>query len=260
MIVLSLAQDRAGYIWVGPEGGLYRYDGTRFRLMGLAEELPCGTEIHTLCVVGHGSLWTQAWTQIFRFDGQTFHAILGLSGPLGGAQRIAEDLHGHVVVSSGSGLTEALPSGGGSFVLRPYRLPTALEGKTIPGIPRYGSQLWFGCELHLCVEQGGRTSVLGSESGLPEDSWDGIAFAPDGTVWARSRSRLYRKPPGQARMIRRSRTWDPACSGAPPGSFMKRTCISHAGRSDAEYGSETWRLTYHPRSSEHDLQRELQLP
>ena len=33
LAVLSLAQDGAGYIWAGSEGGLYRYDGTCFRLM-----------------------------------------------------------------------------------------------------------------------------------------------------------------------------------------------------------------------------------
>ena len=36
LTVLSLAQDGAGYIWAGTEGGLYRYDGTRFRLMTAA--------------------------------------------------------------------------------------------------------------------------------------------------------------------------------------------------------------------------------
>ena len=66
------------------------------------------------------------------------------------------------------------------------------------GILRHGSQLWFGCDLHLCVEDGGRISIFGLESGLPEDSWDGIAISPDGTVWARSPSRLYHKPPGEA--------------------------------------------------------------
>src|SRR5271166_3413186 len=89
LTVLSLAQDRDGYIWAGTEGGLYRYDGTRFRLMGPAEGLPCATEIHTLYLAADGALWTNACNQIFRFDGQIFHSILGLSGPLAGAQRIA---------------------------------------------------------------------------------------------------------------------------------------------------------------------------
>jgi len=201
MVVLSLAQDRVGYIWVGTEGGLYRYDGTRFHLMGAAEGLPCETEAHTLYVAADGALWTNACNQIFRFDGQVFRLIPGLDGRLHGAQRIAEDARSHIIVSTTIGLQEILPAGGGSFVLRPHRLTAALEGKPMHGILRHGSQLWFGCDSHLCVEDGGRISILGPESGLPEDSWDGIAVALDGTVWARSPSRLYRKPPDKDRMI-----------------------------------------------------------
>jgi signal transduction histidine kinase/ligand-binding sensor domain-containing protein/BarA-like signal transduction histidine kinase len=201
LVILSFTQDRAGYIWAGSEGGLYRYDGTRFRMIGPAEGLPCATEIHTLYLAADGALWTNACNQIFRFDGRIFHSVPGMSGPLAGAQRIAEDVHGHVVVSTTTGLEEVLPAGSGSFLLRPYRLGATLEGKPMHGILRHGSQLWFGCDLHLCVEDGGRTSIFGPESGLPEDSWDGIAVSPDGTVWTRSPSRLYRRPPGQAHMI-----------------------------------------------------------
>lgn len=121
MVILSLAQDRDGYIWAGSEGGLYRYDGTRFRLMGLAEGLPCATEIHTLYLAADGALWTNACHQIFRFDGQMFHSVPGISGPFAGAQGaqlIAEDVHGHVVVSTKAGLQEVLPVSGGSFFVR----------------------------------------------------------------------------------------------------------------------------------------------
>src|SRR6202050_2318961 len=57
MVILSLAQDHAGYIWAGSEGGLYRYDGTRFRLMGLETGLPCTTETHGLFVASDGAIW-----------------------------------------------------------------------------------------------------------------------------------------------------------------------------------------------------------
>ena len=70
LVVLSLAQDHTGYIWVGTEGGLYRYDGTRFRLMGQAEGLPCSTEVHSLFVAADGALWANTCGRIFRFGGQ----------------------------------------------------------------------------------------------------------------------------------------------------------------------------------------------
>src|SRR5260370_38901864 len=56
LVVLSLAQDRAGFIWAGTEDGLYRYDGTRFRLMGQAEGMPCSTEVHGLFLSCDGAL------------------------------------------------------------------------------------------------------------------------------------------------------------------------------------------------------------
>lgn len=237
MVVLSLAQDRDGYIWAGTEGGLYRYDGTRFRLIGPAEGLPCATEIHTLYLAADGALWTNACNQFFRFDRQSFHAVPGLAGPLGGVQRISEDVHGHVVVSTTAGLEEVLPAGA-SFVLRRYRLSAALEGKPTHGILHHGSELWFGCDLHLCVEEGGRISIFGPQSGLPEDSWDGIAVSSDGTVWARSPSRLYRKPPGQARMVQENQNFGSsyfwgAVTVTKDGSVMVPTDQGLAIRSSA---------------------------
>src|SRR5271168_4570706 len=75
LAVLSLAQDGAGYIWAGSEGGLYRYDGTRFRLMAAAEGLPCTTDVHALYVAADGALWANTCGQVFRFDGQRFRPI-----------------------------------------------------------------------------------------------------------------------------------------------------------------------------------------
>ncbi len=70
------------------------------------------------------------------------------------------------------------------------------------GIASSGSQLWFGCAREVCVEEGGRVSIFGPAEGLPEDAWDAISITPDGSVWTRSPSALFRKPLGQARFIR----------------------------------------------------------
>jgi len=200
LAILSLAQDGAGYIWAGSEGGLYRYDGTSFRLMAAAEGLPCATEVHALHVASDGALWTNTCGQIFRFDGRLFHAIAGLSGMLSGTQGMANDENGHVVVATPSGLYEVAPKSNGSLSARPYPLGPELAGTPMRGIARNGSQLWFGCGRQLCVEDGGRVSRLGPAEGLPDDAWDAIAITPDGSVWTRSPSRLYRKPAGAVRL------------------------------------------------------------
>src|SRR5271165_2473666 len=65
LAILSLAQDGEGFLWAGSEGGLYRYDGARFRLMGAAEGLPCATEVQALHVSGDGNLWANTCSKLF---------------------------------------------------------------------------------------------------------------------------------------------------------------------------------------------------
>jgi signal transduction histidine kinase/streptogramin lyase/ActR/RegA family two-component response regulator len=199
--ILALAQDGEGYLWAGSEGGLYRYDGNHFRLMAADDGLPCATEVHALHVAADGALWANTCSQIFRFDGQRFHAIAGLTGMLASAHGMANGAGGHVAVATPNGLYDAAPRGDGSFSVRPYPLGPALAGTFIRGIARNGSQLWFGCGRRVCVEEGGRVSTFGPAEGLPDDLWDAIAVAPDKSVWIRSPSKLYRKTPGEARLV-----------------------------------------------------------
>jgi signal transduction histidine kinase/CheY-like chemotaxis protein/streptogramin lyase len=201
-VVLSLAQDRAGYIWSGTEGGLYRYDGTRFRLMGEAEGLPCSTEVHGLFVAKDGALWVNTCAKMFRFDGQRFVAVHGIEKMLRGAQVMADGTGGSVLISTSHGLYEASRSADGSFGTQPYPLPVELAGKPLRSILRVGERLWFGCGQQLCVEESGRIATFGTNEGLPEDKWDGIQISPDESVWVRSSKSVYRREPGQARFSR----------------------------------------------------------
>jgi len=199
LVVLSLAQDGDGYIWAGTEGGLYRYDGTRFRLTGAAEGLTCTTETHGLFTAADGALWANTCSKIFRFDGKFFRVIPGVEAMMRGAQVMADAAGGGVLIATPTGLYEASRGRDGSFAVRSYRLPDALAGKAARGLLRQGASLWFGCDRQLCLEEGGTVSAFGRKDGLPEDSWDGIQVSPDGSVWARSAKSLYRKAPGKTR-------------------------------------------------------------
>ncbi len=202
LVVLSLAQDSAGYIWAGSEGGLYRYDGTRFRLMGPDVGLSCVGEVEALHVSADGALWASTCSQVFRFDGHRFRAVAGVSGMLPGLQRIADGLDGRVLLGTASGLYEAGPSGdGGGYTARAYRLGPRIDSGPVRSILRHGAQLWIGCGDRLCVSESGHVSVYGPDQGLPEDQWNGIAITQNGSVWVRSPSRLYRKPANEKRFV-----------------------------------------------------------
>jgi signal transduction histidine kinase/CheY-like chemotaxis protein len=200
--ILTLAQDGAGYIWAGAEGGLFRYDGSRFRLMAAAEGLPCVSEVHTIHVAADGALWANTCAQVFRFDGQRFQQVAGLGGTLSSAQAMADGARGRVVVATYSGLYDAAPNGDGSFSARLHPLPLGLSNASMRGVASSGSQLWFGCGRRLCVEDAGRVTQYGPAEGLPEDAWDAIGIAKDGSVWTRSPSKLYRRPPAESRFVR----------------------------------------------------------
>ena len=59
-----LAQDRTGYLWVGTQNGLYRYDGSQFQRYGASEGLP-ERMIQNLYVGVDGTLWVATTTQHF---------------------------------------------------------------------------------------------------------------------------------------------------------------------------------------------------
>jgi signal transduction histidine kinase/ActR/RegA family two-component response regulator len=236
--------------------------------MTAAEGLPCATEVHTLHVAADGALWANICEQIFRFDGLRFHPIAGLRGMLSGADGMANGMNGQVDVATTSGLFEVLPDGAGSFSVRPYPLGPPLAGEsegglrldgagksggglrldgagtTIRGIARNGSQLWFGCGRQLCVEDHQHVSTFGPAQGLPDDAWDAVGVTPDNSVWIRSPSKLYRKPPGAARFmqdkpdIASSMFWG-ALTIARDGSVMVPTDKGLAIRHESS-GSADW--------------------
>jgi ligand-binding sensor domain-containing protein len=229
LAVLSLAQDGKGFLWAGSEGGLYRYDGTRFRLMGAAEGLPCTAEVQGLYVSVDGTLWANTCSQLFRFDGGHFQVAAGISEMLNRSQAMADGPHGNLVVATSSGLQEVTPGGkAGTLTARPYLAGPGPASQTTRGLFRYRDQLWFGCGNQLCVEEKGNVLVYAEAEGLPADSWDAIGVTPDGTVWARSPSQLYRKSPAARNFLRESYQiahsmyWG-ALTVAPDGSLMVPT-------------------------------------
>src|SRR5581483_11600 len=199
LVVLSLAQDHAGYIWAGTEGGLYRYDGTRFRLM--TQGLPCSTEVHSLFIALDGALWVNTCSGIFRFDGNRFFPVDGIHALLRGTQVMADASDGGVLITTTTGIYHASRRPDGSFSATSHSLPSFLAVKRLHGIARKGDGVWFGCDQQICMEQAGHVSLFGREQGLPRDAWDAIQIAPDGTVWARSPRSVYRLAPGQATFL-----------------------------------------------------------
>jgi signal transduction histidine kinase/ligand-binding sensor domain-containing protein/ActR/RegA family two-component response regulator len=193
--VLSLYQDRSGFLWVGTEAGLYRYEGSRFRLMGEPDGMACLAETRGMVESADGALWVAACNRLYRrsssgrFELATQENVIvnSLSG-------IAPDPEGGVLVGTVRGLMQASRAG-----VRPYPATEGFPMKETRAVYREGSRLWFGCDLALCSLEGGVITRYGKDEGLPETHWDSILRTPSGVLWVRSQDSTYFRPPGQTR-------------------------------------------------------------
>ena len=64
LTVNCIAQDSSGFLWMGTENGLYRYDGIQFRLYSLEEGLSARA-IHSLYTSPAGTLWVGTNAGVF---------------------------------------------------------------------------------------------------------------------------------------------------------------------------------------------------
>ena len=69
--ITALAQDGAGYLWVGSQNGLFRYDGSYFREFGRADGFR-SPNISNLLVDTSGTLWVGSREGLYYWDGQVF--------------------------------------------------------------------------------------------------------------------------------------------------------------------------------------------
>jgi ligand-binding sensor domain-containing protein/signal transduction histidine kinase len=103
--VRALAQTRDGYLWVGSEDGVARFDGVRFVSFGLREGLRSGS-VRVLFEDSHGVLWigTAAGGLTSWREGQfaTFTTLDGL--PANSITALAEDPEGRLWVGTETGL------------------------------------------------------------------------------------------------------------------------------------------------------------
>ncbi|MGA8597612.1 MAG: response regulator [Bryobacteraceae bacterium] len=223
LAVLSMVQDRHGYIWVGTLNGLFRYDGDRFHRFGTTEGLP-DVSIVSLVVTPDGNLWIGTPRGLAVFRSGRFQS-LHLGEPTG--------------VSYASGL--AVEPRTGALWLATNRGLAKLDARDMrqssprlhfaEGFPRKNlncvgfsadGSMWFAGSGELYNWDGRRLWTPGGSDGLPKDDWQAILADAKGNLWLRSLSHLVVLRPGTRRFL--------AADAGLPGAEMGALGLDNEGQ------------------------------
>ena len=193
--VKCLLQDHTGFLWVGTDNGLFRYDGSEFKGFGHADGLP-NTEILSLAEAPNGILWIGTNSGIAQAVGERFVPLPGSEGLA--TRNIAFDTGGNVYLQQDGGLIR-----GASTDLGPPNFRRLVTG-AVSSLFVNGAEILFAVDGALWTLKGDNALPLESSTGLPRDEWGSIADDTLGNRWIRSRTRLFELPRGQNHFIDRS--------------------------------------------------------
>ena len=225
LATLCMLQDSTGYLWIGTQHGLYRYDGAHFLNFDMHDGLP-SARIESLYETSDHVLWAGTSAGLARRRGGKFQYVdVGRPIEIVGRSAIASDRAGRILVSSSAGLLIGNPTGAGFYFTAVPPIPG--EDPAVHGIHLSpDGVVWFGCGREICRLESkagsSRATALGADYGIPPDRWDAIITDGDGTLWIRSSTRLLRR-------LRSATRFEPADAEIPENSDFAALSLGRNG-------------------------------
>ncbi|MBA4239433.1 MAG: hypothetical protein C0448_01815 [Sphingobacteriaceae bacterium] len=97
--VYQVTQDNFGYIWIGCDAGLYRYDGVRFKAFNSKKQN--SKSISGLKIDKDKNLWCQNFSgQIFKVSGDSLELIIDVSNKIVSYSQYAIDFDKHIWIAN----------------------------------------------------------------------------------------------------------------------------------------------------------------
>jgi signal transduction histidine kinase/ligand-binding sensor domain-containing protein len=192
--ILALQQDRKGFLWVSTEGGLFRYDGDRFRSFPVEQANKKG-EVNCLYNSADGQLWAGSAAGLFRWNGESFAAVPGFEDvELVSRASIAGDAKNLYLATPRGLLSMALQGNGRARVISEKPAGAAFAASD--------GTLWFGCGAQLCSIRDGHEQQWGQDRGISTGPW--VSILEDGAkrLWVRSTERVLVREAGASNFHR----------------------------------------------------------
>jgi signal transduction histidine kinase/DNA-binding response OmpR family regulator/streptogramin lyase len=180
--IFGLRQDSHGFLWVSTEGGLFRYDGDRFRPIPVSSATKKGN-IDSMFHSDDGQFWAGSSAGLFRWTGDAFAAVPGFEElELTNRQGIGGDA-ANLYVTTQSGLLSMPLHGNGK--------PHVVSRKPSSGVYVASDQtVWFGCGLLLCSLKDGHEQEWTGARGVTGGPWQSIVEDTAGRLWIRSMEKV----------------------------------------------------------------------
>ena len=181
--VQAIAQSDDGYLWMGTQEGLVRFDGVRFQLYDKSNTPAfASNNVTALCAPAPGVLWIGTDAGLIRMEGASFVRFTrrdGLSGE--GIRWLTSARDGALWIGTSDG--GAMRFDGGRF--QAFGTPDGLPDKGVQCIleTRDGS-LWFATSAGLCRYHGGVFTAETDPAGPGRARVYCLAEGADGTLWA----------------------------------------------------------------------------
>ena len=188
--VNCLIQDRSGYVWIGTENGLFRFDGTHYSKFGREQGLADGF-LMALFEDSAGRVWagtrdglavrqSNGSFAVVKYQGKPLlvHAGSALSSSPGGA----------ILAAADDGLFALSTRNGGRTWDAANLLPKTQEVTSV--LSDGNEAFFFGCGWGLCWGRGPARKRWGPAQGLPEDRWMVLLTLHTGDIWARGENHI----------------------------------------------------------------------
>jgi len=186
--VLAIAQDRDGYLWFGSQGGLSRYDGTRFTRFGHPDAPELGGHVLALHGGADGRVWIGTSQGLLRYADGRFRPV-----PLADDEdRVREPFTVRAIAAAGDGgVLVAGPDGVYAGDDQALTLRHPLPG---PGLDllRDDDGLWVASIGRVFRIVGDEVSVHPLPTRASQAQVSRLAVDGDGRLWAGTPVGLFR--------------------------------------------------------------------